>query len=99
MLLDAAIRAIDRKVNDIDALRAALKRVEFPSTRGAFRFDNDQFPMLNFLVRQVATDSRGRLINEQRGVFAKDVRDSLTRECPLPPAPPLPVAKGVSRPN
>jgi branched-chain amino acid transport system substrate-binding protein len=93
MLLDAAIRAIDRKVGDVDLLRAALKRVEFPSTRGSFRFDNDQFPIVTFWVRQVAADPRGRLINEQRGILAKDVRDSLAHDCPLPPPPPPPPPK------
>jgi len=94
MLLDSAIRAIDRKINDYDLFRIALKRVDFPSTRGAFRFDNDQFPILAFNVRQVTADARGRMINEQRGVLQKDVRDGLAHECPLPPAPPpFPVKK------
>jgi branched-chain amino acid transport system substrate-binding protein len=93
MLLDAAIRAIDRKVNDIDALRAAVKRVDFPSTRGGFRFDNDQFPLLTFFLRQVAADPRGRLITEQRGVVQRDVRDSVARECPMSPPTPLPAVK------
>jgi branched-chain amino acid transport system substrate-binding protein len=91
MLLDAAIRSLDRKINDIDNLRAALKRVDFASTRGTFRFDNNQFPMLNFWVRQVASDPRGRLINEQRGLLATMVRDSMAQECPMRAAPP-PVA-------
>ena len=93
MLLDAAIRAVDRKVNDVEALRAALKRVDFPSTRGSFRFDNDQFPVVNFLVRQVTADSRGRLINEQRGVLMREVHDSLAHDCPLRAAEPPPPGK------
>jgi branched-chain amino acid transport system substrate-binding protein len=67
--------------------------VEFPSTRGSFRFDNDQFPLLTYWVRQVATDARGRLINEQRGQLQKDVRDLLAGECPMSPAPPPPPPK------
>ena len=91
MLLDAAIRAVGpTKINDLDLLRNAVRRVDFPSTRGSFRFDNDQFPVMNFMVRQVAADQRGRLVNEQRGVLQRDVRDSLARECPMPPVTPLP---------
>src|SRR6201999_2470910 len=41
MLLDAAVREVKGKINDTDAFRLAIKRVEFPSTRGGFRFDND----------------------------------------------------------
>jgi len=93
MLLDAAIRAVNGKINDTDALRLAVKRVEFPSTRGGFRFDNDQFPLLTYWVRQVATDARGRLVNEQRGVLQKDPRDPMASECPMSAAPPPPPPK------
>ena len=88
MLLDAAVRDVKSKVNDADALRLSVKRVEFPSARGSFRFDNDQFPLLNYWVRQVAADARGRPVNEQRGLFAKDARDPLAGECPMSPVPP-----------
>jgi hypothetical protein len=65
-----------------------VKRVDFPSTRGTFRFDNDQFPLLHYWVRQVGADGRGRPVNEQRGLLAKDPRDPLAAECPMSPAPP-----------
>lgn len=93
MLLDAAIRDVKAKVNDTDAFRLSVKRVDFPSTRGGFRFDNDQFPLLTYWVRQVAQDQRGRLINEQRGQLQKDVRDVLAGECPMSAAPPPPPPK------
>jgi len=88
MLLDAAIRDAKGKITDMDALRLSVKRVEFPSTRGGFRFDNDQFPLLSYWVRQVASDPRGRLINEQRGLLQANARDPLATECPMSPAPP-----------
>jgi branched-chain amino acid transport system substrate-binding protein len=93
MLLDAAIRAVDRKINDLDGVRAALKRVEFSSTRGVVHFDNDQMPLMSYVARQVASDSRGRLINEQRGLAVKDPRDAMARDCALPPSPPPPPQK------
>lgn len=93
MLIDAAIRDVKSKINDTDAFRLSVKRVEFPSTRGGFRFDNDQFPLLSYWVRQVGSDARGRPINEQRGLFAKDARDPLAAECPMSPAPPPAPAK------
>jgi branched-chain amino acid transport system substrate-binding protein len=90
MLIDAAIRDVKGKINDTDAFRLAMKRVEFPSTRGTFRFDNDQFPLLGYWVRQVAVDARGRLINEQRGLLQNNARDPMAAECPMSPAPPPP---------
>lgn len=91
MLLDAAVHGTGaNKINDTDAFRLWFKRVEFPSTRGSFRFDNDQFPLLTYWVRQVAQDPRGRLINEQRGQLQSNVRDVLAGECPMSAAPPPP---------
>jgi branched-chain amino acid transport system substrate-binding protein len=87
MLIDAAIRGVDRKLADVELLRAAMKRVDFPSTRGYFRFDNNQFPVLNFWVRQVAADQRGRMVSEQRGLLQGAVHDPIARECPMKAAP------------
>ncbi|MDR3440051.1 ABC transporter substrate-binding protein [Telmatospirillum sp.] len=83
MLLDVAFRSVDKKVNDMESLRGALKRVEFPSTRGSFRFDTNQFPIQSYVARQVISDPRERMVNEQRGMFQKDVRDGHAGECPL----------------
>ncbi len=83
MLLDAAIRAADKKINDDDALRGALRRVDFPSTRGSFHFDTNQFPVQTYFVRQVVQDAREHMVNELRGLLAKDVRDGHAGECPM----------------
>jgi branched-chain amino acid transport system substrate-binding protein len=83
LLLDAAVRAMDKKTLDVDALRAALRRAEFASTRGSVKFDTNQFPIQSYFVRQVVADSRGRLVNGQKALFARDVRDGHAADCPL----------------
>ena len=83
MLLDGAIKAVDKKINDDDGLRGALRRVDFPSTRGSFRFDTNQFPVQSYFIRQVVQDAREHMVNEQRGLMAKDVRDGHAGECPM----------------
>jgi len=90
MLLDAAIRTIDRKFNDDDALRGALRKVEFPSTRGGFRFDTNHFPIQSYWVRQAVHDQRGHVANEQRGLLVRDARDGHANECAMrwQPEPP-----------
>src|SRR5690606_22664525 len=47
MLIDAAIRQIGGKVSDKDALRAAIRKADFESVRGDFRFNTNQYPILN----------------------------------------------------
>lgn len=92
MLLDAALR-VEKKFNDVDLLRAALRRAEFPSTRGAVHFDSNQFVIQTYVMRQVIRDSRDRLVNEQRGILQKDLRDGHAGECPIRWTP-EPAAKG-----
>lgn len=83
MLLDSALRSVDKKNIGEDVLRSALRRAEFPSTRGAVHFDSNQFPIQTLVMRQVVQDARERVVNEQRGVFLKDVRDGHAGECPM----------------
>jgi branched-chain amino acid transport system substrate-binding protein len=83
MLLDAALKAVDRKFGDYDALLNALRRADFPSTRGTVRFDTDQFPIQSYYVRQAVEDARERMVNEQRGLLVKDVRDGRSGECAM----------------
>jgi branched-chain amino acid transport system substrate-binding protein len=83
MLLDAALKTIDKKTFAEDALRATLRRVDFASTRGSVHFDSNQFPIQTYLIRQVVQDGRDRMVNEQHGVFVKDVRDGHAGECPI----------------
>ncbi len=83
MLLDSALKAVDKKFTQGDLFRAALRRADFASTRGSFRFDTNQFPIQSYLVRQVTTDGRDQLVDEQRGVLVRDLRDGHAAECPM----------------
>ncbi|WP_158240458.1 ABC transporter substrate-binding protein [Telmatospirillum siberiense] len=83
MLLDSALRAADKKNIGEDVLRTALRRVEIPSTHGAAHFDSNHFAIQTYVARQVVQDARDRMVDEQRGVFAKDVRDGHAGECPM----------------
>lgn len=53
MLLDSAVRAVKGDLRNKDALRAALRRADFRSTRGNFRFNANQFPIQDFYVAKV----------------------------------------------
>jgi branched-chain amino acid transport system substrate-binding protein len=83
LALDGALRAADKRFNDPDVLRQALRRGDFPSTRGSFHFDTNQFPILTYVARQVVSDPRERMVNEQRGLIQRDVRDGHAGECPI----------------
>src|SRR5690606_33124811 len=60
LLLDAALAEVKGDVSDKDAFRAALKRADFKSVRGDFKFNNNHFPIQDFSMYQAIKDKQGR---------------------------------------
>ena len=83
MLIDSAVRAVNGKIEDTDALRAALEKADFASVRGAFRFGNNHFPIQNFYSREVVADADGKWTTKITGVALKDHQDVFAQECKL----------------
>jgi len=97
-LLDSALKGAQAHSHDPDPLRAALRRAEFASLRGAFRFNTNHFPIVTYWTRKVGRDAKGRVTNETRSVALKDWRDRLAATCPMrweeaPTPPKVPVKK------
>jgi branched-chain amino acid transport system substrate-binding protein len=83
MLIGAAARDVKGKVEDTDALRAALRKADFQSVRGAFRFGHNHFPVQSYYLNQVAKDSSGKLYNKLLGVAQRDVVDAFNGKCSM----------------
>lgn len=83
LLLDAAVKANNGKTNDAEAMRAALRRAEFPSVRGLFHFNHNHQPIMAYLLLKVARDARGRLTEEIIQSLHKEWRDPHTSACTM----------------
>jgi branched-chain amino acid transport system substrate-binding protein len=83
MLIGAAAREVRGKVRDADAMRAALRKADFQSVRGAFRFGHNHFPIQTYYLNQVAKDPSGKLYNKLLGVAQKDVLDAFNGKCAM----------------
>ena len=70
MLLDSAVRAVRGNIANKDALRAALRKADFKSTRGDFRFNTNQFPIQNFYTGKVVKDGSGYIHQVSSTAFA-----------------------------
>jgi branched-chain amino acid transport system substrate-binding protein len=92
-LLDGALKATNGKTVDSEAVRTALRRADFVSVRGGFKFNTNHTPVLNYYLRKVGRDAKGRPTQEVRAVVLKDWRDRQAASCPMrwveepPPAP------------
>ena len=83
LLLDAVLKAVGGKTGDGDAVRDALRRTEFQSVRGFFRFAHNHQPVLAYELITVVRDARGRLSHEVVAPLAREWLDPAAATCPM----------------
>ncbi|MSQ72911.1 MAG: ABC transporter substrate-binding protein [Betaproteobacteria bacterium] len=82
MLLDSAVRAVNGNIRNKDALRAALRKADFRSTRGKFRFNTNQFPVQDFYVAKVVKDGNS-YVHQVTATAFKDHADRFATACKM----------------
>src|SRR5688572_21662180 len=83
LLIDAAVRKVKGKIEDKEALRAALKAADFKSVRGDFKFGPNQFPVQNYYLQLVGKDASGRLVHKTIGTVLNDRADAYGQDCKM----------------
>lgn len=83
LLIGSAIAATRGRVGDRAAFAAALKRAEFQSVRGQFRFGDNNHPIQTIYMREVVKDERGRIVNRTIGTAFQDHQDAYASQCRL----------------
>ena len=81
-LIKSAVEAVGGDLDDRDGMRAAMKKADFPSVRGPFRYGNNHFPIQNFYLRKVVEDADGvwtttvvdTVLEDHQDVYAADCR-------------------------
>ncbi len=82
-LIDSALKQTKGQTGDKAALRAALKTADFPSLRGKFRFNTNQYPIQDFYVVKVGKRPDGKYQTEiVEKVFA-DYGDTHAKDCAM----------------
>jgi branched-chain amino acid transport system substrate-binding protein len=82
-LLDSAVAAVKGKIEDKAAFRAALKKADFQSVRGPFKFNNNNYPIVNVLLTEVTKDEKGALYLKLKSTAAEAWQDLYHQECPM----------------
>ncbi|HEX6321681.1 MAG TPA: ABC transporter substrate-binding protein [Burkholderiales bacterium] len=83
LLIDAAVRKVKGKVEDKEALRAAIKAAEFQSVRGSFRFGPNHFPIQDYYLQLVGKDASGRIVHKTIGTVLEDRADAYGQNCKM----------------
>lgn len=83
MLLDSALQAVGGNVQDRTALIAALRKANFKSIRGDFRFNTNHFPIQAYYLREVVRKPDGSLGFVTRETIVKEHRDAYAPQCKM----------------
>jgi branched-chain amino acid transport system substrate-binding protein len=82
-LIDSAVKEVGGKIENKDAVRAALRKANFESVRGSFKFNNNHYPIQNLYIMEVKKDDKGALKAVLKDTAVKDWQDPYHQECPM----------------
>jgi branched-chain amino acid transport system substrate-binding protein len=83
LLIDSAVRANKGSLKDRNAVIAAMRKANFESIRGPFKYNVNHMPIQDFyLLKAVAGGKDGAHMQIQRKVF-DDHKDSYYQECKM----------------
>ncbi len=83
LLIDSAVRTVKGRIEDKNAFRAALRKADFKSVRGPFRFNSNHYPVQDYYLRLIAKDEKGRLTNRIVGTIFKNHSDAYFGKCKM----------------
>jgi branched-chain amino acid transport system substrate-binding protein len=82
-LIDSAVTAVKGNLTDKDAVRAALKKADFKSLRGNFKFGNNHYPIQDFYLVKAAKRPDGKFETEIAQKVFTDYQDAYAKDCPM----------------
>ncbi|RXH40105.1 ABC transporter substrate-binding protein [Bradyrhizobium zhanjiangense] len=81
MLIDSAVKAVKGDLSNKDAVAAALKKADFTSLRGAFKFNTNGYPIQNFYLTKVAKRPDGKFQTEIVQKVFENYGDRYAKDC------------------
>lgn len=83
MLINSAVAAVKGDVSKKDAMRDAMRKADFPNTRGKLRYNNNHFPIQNFYLQEVVKDTEGNLTMKTVETVLTDHKDIYGGKCSM----------------
>ena len=83
MLVAAAAEALKGDLSNKEKVRAEMKKANFKSVRGDFKFNTNQFPIQNFYIQEAVKDPEGMMTVKTIATAVKDGKDPYYEKCPM----------------
>jgi branched-chain amino acid transport system substrate-binding protein len=81
MAIDAAVKAVNGQVADKPAVLAALKKADFGSVRGNFKYGPNNYPIQAYYVRVIEKNAEGKVTNKLVGTVFDAYQDVYASQC------------------
>jgi len=81
MLIDSAVKAVKGDLSNKEAVAAALKKADFTSLRGAFKFNINGYPIQDFYLTKVAKRPDGKFQTEIVEKVFTNYGDRYAKDC------------------
>jgi branched-chain amino acid transport system substrate-binding protein len=82
-LIDSAVTAVKGNLADKDAVRAALKKADFKSLRGNFKFGHNHYPIQDFYLVKAVKRPDGKFQTEIVQKVFSDYEDAYAKDCQM----------------
>jgi branched-chain amino acid transport system substrate-binding protein len=82
-LINSAVVAVNGDLTKKDAMRNEMRKANYPSVRGPYRYGNNHIPIQNFYLQEVVKDASGNLGIKTVTTIVKDSQDRFHDRCPM----------------
>ncbi len=82
-LINSAVVAAKGDLTKKDAMRAEMRKANYKSVRGPYKYGNNHIPIQNFYLQDVVKDASGELVLKTVETIVKDSQDNFAAKCPM----------------
>ena len=81
MLINSGVGAVGGDLTNKDGIRDALRKANYQSVRGPYKYGNNHFPIQNFYLQETVKDEGGTYTLKTIGLALKDHQDRYHDKC------------------
>jgi branched-chain amino acid transport system substrate-binding protein len=81
MLINSGVGAVGGDLTNKDGIRDALRKANYQSVRGPYKYGNNHFPIQNFYLQEAVKDEGGSHTLKTVGLALKDHQDRYHDKC------------------
>ncbi len=82
-LINSAVVAAKGDLTKKDVMRNEMRKANYKSVRGPYKYGNNHIPIQNFYLQDVVKNASGELVLKTVATIVKDSQDNFAAKCPM----------------